>query len=58
LRHLRIETAKKLLLTTDLSISDIANNIGFDDHKYFSRTFKTQLGVYPTEYRSLHYEVR
>ncbi|MCR8655813.1 helix-turn-helix domain-containing protein [Paenibacillus endoradicis] len=58
LRHLRIETAKQLLLNSQFSISEIANKIGFDDHKYFSRTFKTQLGVYPTEYRSLHYEVR
>jgi len=58
LRHLRIETAKQLLLSSQFSISEIANKIGFEDHKYFSRTFKTQLGVYPTEYRSLHYEVR
>lgn len=58
LRNLRIETAKQLLLSSQFTISEIANKIGFDDHKYFSRTFKTQLGVYPTEYRSLHYEER
>lgn len=58
LRHIRIETAKKLLVSTQQSISEIANQIGFDDHKYFSRTFKAQIGLYPTEYRSLHYEVR
>ncbi|HIW34192.1 MAG TPA: response regulator [Candidatus Paenibacillus intestinavium] len=58
LRQLRMETAKELLLSTQLTISEIANQIGLDDHKYFSRTFRAQLGVYPTEYRSLHYEVR
>lgn len=58
LRTLRIETAKQLLVSSHKSISEIANSIGFDDHKYFSRTFKAQLGMYPTEYRSLHFEVR
>jgi len=56
LRTLRLDAAKQLLVTTSLSISDIANRVGFIDHKYFSRTFKAQIGVYPTEYRTLHVE--
>lgn len=58
LRELRIDAAKQMLVRTQLSISEIANRVGFVDHKYFSRTFKAQFGVYPTEYRSLHYELR
>lgn len=56
LRTLRLNAAKQLLITTQLTISEIANRVGFVDHKYFSRAFKAQLGVYPTEYRSLHAE--
>jgi len=56
LRTLRLDAAKQLLVTTQLTISDIANRVGFIDHKYFSRTFKAQIGVYPTEYRSLNVE--
>lgn len=58
LRQLRIETAKQLLLSTHQTIAEIANASGFDDHKYFSRTFKAQIGMYPTEYRSLHFVTR
>lgn len=56
LRTLRLNAAKQLLITTQLTISEIANRVGFVDHKYFSRAFKAQLGVYPTEYRSIHAE--
>lgn len=48
----RIETAKKLLTYTDLSINMISSNIGYDNYSYFTRLFKKTEGVTPVEYRA------
>ena len=47
----RLHKAKKLLKTTELSIAEIANNVGFSDYNYFSRIYKKQYGKSPTYYR-------
>jgi two-component system, response regulator YesN len=47
----RIETAKKLLLTTDLKIYDIAEKVGYTDTKYFSKLFKKYFGEVPSKYK-------
>ena len=52
----RIEHAKELLLTTDLSVKRIANSVGILDHNYFSRIFKSYEGVSPIEYRKKRIE--
>ncbi|MET3026052.1 helix-turn-helix domain-containing protein [Flavobacterium sp. UW10123] len=43
--------AKRLLESTDLSIKEIAFELGFVDHAYFSNFFKSQTGISPTEFR-------
>lgn len=43
--------AKRLLKSGDLSIKEIAFELGFTDHAYFSNFFKAQTGVTPTEFR-------
>jgi AraC family transcriptional activator of pobA len=43
--------AKRLLQSTDLSIKEIAFELGFVDHAYFSNFFKSQTSVTPTEFR-------
>lgn len=43
--------AKRLLQTTDLSIKEIAFELGFADHAYFSNFFKGQTGVTPSAFR-------
>jgi AraC-like DNA-binding protein len=48
----KIERAQLQLITTDLSVKDIAYNLSFDDVSYFSRLFKQYAGVTPKEYRS------
>lgn len=48
---LKIKRAKELLKTTDVSVTDIARSIGFDDPLYFSRLFKKRTNLTPTEYR-------
>lgn len=52
INSLRMKQAEKLLLTSDLSISDVAVLCGFANTNYFSTAFKKQNGVNPTEYRS------
>lgn len=47
----RMHKAKKLLKTTDLSISEIAYNVGFSDYNYFSRVYKKIYGKSPKYYR-------
>ncbi len=43
--------AKRLLQTSNLSIKEIAFELGFVDHAYFSNFFKVQAGVTPTVFR-------
>ena len=47
----RIDKARYLIITTDKKISDIANECGFNDMSYFSKTFKRYFKVSPTEYK-------
>ena len=47
----RIRTAKKLLETTDLSITDIALNCGFNSNSYFTKLFHRSCGKTPNAYR-------
>lgn len=49
--QLRIERAKKFLLSTDMSLKDIADSIGYYDVSYFSRLFKEREGMSPGNYR-------
>lgn len=47
----RIEKAKKLIEeNNDLRIKDIADAVGFKESYYFSKTFKRETGIWPTEY--------
>jgi len=43
--------AKRMLQSTDLSIKEIAFQLGFVDHAYFSKFFKSQTEITPTEFR-------
>lgn len=48
---IRITNAKALLTTTDYSVSQIANAVGFDNPLYFSRLFHKHTGMSPMKYR-------
>ncbi|HJD02242.1 MAG TPA: AraC family transcriptional regulator [Candidatus Mediterraneibacter excrementavium] len=50
----RIKQACRLLRETDLSISTIAYSVGFENNLYFSKAFRKQKGVSPSEYRKEH----
>jgi len=47
----KISKAQQLLLTTDLSISDIAREVGYWDSNYFGKVFKNTVGTTPSQYR-------
>ena len=48
---LRLSKAAELLSDTSLSISSVAENVGFDDPNYFSTVFKASYGLSPRQYR-------
>lgn len=48
----RINIAKNLLSTTNLSVKEISTIIGFKDPLYFGRCFKQSTGYTPTGYRA------
>lgn len=50
----RIEAAKSLLVTTELSITEIAIKCGFNDSNYFAAVFKKLVGITPKRYSLLH----
>lgn len=52
IRHVRIAVAKEKLRYTDVSITQIADQTGFKDVRYFSRVFKMETGITPTEFRN------
>lgn len=49
--NLRVERAKQLLQETNEKIYQIANKVGYQDVKYFTRVFKKKYGCTPEEYR-------
>ncbi len=50
--HLKIERAKILVKDGKLSVSEIAELLGYSSIHYFSRVFKKKTGLSPTEYKS------
>ena len=47
----RMKRAKLLLLTTDLKVYEIAEQVGFEDMNYFSQRFKQIVGVTPRQFK-------
>lgn len=51
LTNLRMERAKKLLLSTALPVSEVAEQSGYGDYRVFTKAFKKSEGVTPSQYR-------
>ena len=51
---IRLKAAKSLLLYSNLSISEIAYSVGFNDSNYFSNTFKKYFESSPRKYKNAH----
>jgi AraC-like DNA-binding protein len=50
LRSLRLKRAALLLAKSQMNVSEIAFQVGFNDPKYFSKHFKNEFGVLPSKY--------
>lgn len=48
---LRIEKATSLLQTTDMSLTEISESIGFNDYFYFIKKYKKETGITPGSFR-------
>lgn len=52
--ELRIQKAKHYLMQTDYDVAEIASSVGYGDLKYFSKLFKKNTGLSPSEFRKLY----
>lgn len=55
LKDVRLSYAMRLLQISNLSLSDIALEVGFYDQSHFSRVFRERYGMTPLEYRQKRY---
>lgn len=53
-REMKIFKAKTLLKTSDVSVTQIANTLGFNGIPNFTRLFKSYVGISPTQYREVN----
>lgn len=53
IRMLRLKQAQHLLKSTDLTITQISDKVGFEDYNYFCRVFKKETGYSAKKYREL-----
>ncbi len=51
-KSLRLKFAAKLLLTSDLTVSEIAGQSGFNSMTYFFNSFKSAYGMSPEQFRN------
>ncbi|MES1197811.1 MAG: ATP-binding protein, partial [Chitinophagaceae bacterium] len=56
IRSIRIKKAAQLLETTQMTVSEIAFEVGFNNKKYFVKYFKKEFNVLPTTYRSARHQ--
>jgi len=52
-QQLKVEAAKELLASSNLSIQEIAFQLGFQDQGHLSRLFKQRLNLTPKDYRAM-----
>ena len=56
LTNIRMEQAKKLLLSTSLSIAEVSEQSGYSDYRVFTKVFKKAEGITPSQYRRVFLE--
>lgn len=57
-QSLRLEEAKQMLETTDLSVEAVAHEVGYEDSSSFSRLFRRKTGITPAQYRKRFVSLR
>ena len=57
IQNIRLNNAKELLTAyPNITSKDIAGMVGYQDPLYFSKIFKKNTGIYPSEYRAVYQE--
>ncbi|GLR17619.1 hybrid sensor histidine kinase/response regulator transcription factor [Portibacter lacus] len=51
INSIRLNTAGRLLESSDVNVSDVAYQVGFSDPSYFTRSFKKEFGMTPMEWK-------
>lgn len=57
--QVKLSKAKKMLHDSSVSLSEVADSCGFYDLSYFSRVFKKEFGITPSQYQkniSIHFK--
>ncbi len=57
INNIRLNEAKKLLISSNKTVSEIAYETGFSDEKYFMKLFKKIENVTPSQYRDAHFRI-
>jgi len=53
IHHKLIEKAKEILSTSNLTVAEVAYQLGFEHPQSFSRFFKTKTNLSPLEFRQM-----
>ena len=48
----RLSAARELMLSSDLSLAEISEQVGFNNYSFFSSYFKKRFGISPAKFRS------
>ena len=51
LTNIRLENAKKLLVSTSFSVAEVAEQCGYSDYRVFTKVFKRTEGITPSQFR-------
>ncbi|XLS30767.1 BLUF domain-containing protein [Flavobacteriaceae bacterium M23B6Z8] len=52
IRNIRMEKAKELIQTSDMTISEICYTVGFNNRSYFTKAFVSRYGIVPSKYKN------
>jgi len=52
-----MQETRKLLLSTELSVGEIAYKLNFEDNSYFNKVFKKEIGITPKSFRDMHKKI-
>lgn len=52
IRSIKLKTSAQLILQTDMKLSQVAHESGFNDYKHFKKSFEAQFGCLPSEYKA------